>query len=204
MDELTVHQIMGEALVVRGLATPEDVQSDRAALEARLAGQDSTGAEQPLPEASTARPQPAEQPQVDPMDALIFRGADSPASYNFGVAPNGIELSFEQETTFRNLFHQEGIPASIGNEIGRLWNQAVVNPPSEDQLERSRQECSVALHHLWGADTQKNLAIAQAEVQRLAKSNPNIVEMLETSGLGNNPWLIASVVNMAKAKGRAL
>jgi hypothetical protein len=62
----------------------------------------------------------------------------------------------------------------------------------------------VALHRLWGADTQKNLAIAQAEVQRLAKSNPNIVEMLDVSGLGNNAWLIASVVNMAKAKGRAL
>jgi hypothetical protein len=135
---------------------------------------------------------------------MAFQGANSPASYNFGQVPGGIEPSFEQEMSFRNLFHQEGIPASIGNEIGRLWNQATANPPSDAQMEQSRQECSVALHRLWGADTQKNLAIAQAEVQRLAKSNPNIVEMLDVSGLGNNAWLIASVVNMAKAKGRAL
>jgi hypothetical protein len=199
-------------MIERGLATPEAVAADAVALQARLSGQTPPVAP---PANSTAgqlgvQPSPTEaaegfNPHAD-LDAKIFEGASSPAAFNFGALPDGATPTpegLQQESAFRTLFHEEGIPQSIGNEIGRLWNQAAAHPPTEAQLEQARQEGSVTLHKLWGDRFDSNLAVAEAEVQRMVQKNPAIPAMLKSSGLVHNPWLISTLYNLARARGRA-
>jgi len=138
-----------------------------------------------------------------PSDLIAFQGASSPMDYDFGAPPLGAEQSLEQETYFRSLFVEHEIPASIGSQIGKLWNAAVANPPSDVQLEKSYEECNEALQRMWGDDAEKNLAVANREVARMAKSHPEIIQMLEVSGLGNSPWLASTLYRLARVRGRA-
>jgi len=190
MDDAAAYQAMGEALVARGLMTPEAVAADLAPK-----GEAEPGA----PQAATP---PAASGPVDPLDALAFTPAANPAEFNFGTPPQGVELSLEQETHFREMFVQYEIPKPIGDQIGRLWNQAIASPPTEAQLERSYQDGHAALSRMWGADLDRNLAVANAEINRMAKTNPEIKAMLRFSGLGNNAWLASTLFHLARARGR--
>lgn len=205
MEDLELQQIAGEALIAQGLWTPEAVAADRLAMEARINGEAEPQAPAKAPvSASATLPSPSAQPgPVDPLDELAFAGPASPTAYNFGTAPQGVEISLEQEAHFREVFHREGIPSSIGNRIGELWNQAVANPPTPEQLELGYQTGYAALNRMWGANTDRNLKVADAEVQRMAKTNPQIKDMLRHSGLGNSPWLASTLYNFAKSRGRA-
>ncbi|HJW72589.1 MAG TPA: hypothetical protein VJ486_06995 [Geothrix sp.] len=108
----------------------------------------------------------------------------------------------EQELEMRTLFHEEGIPAGLGSEIGRRYNAALANPPSDTDLYFSRQTAATALQKVWGAHMEKNLEIAKGEVRRMAAKQPKIYQMLEYSGLGNDPWVIQTIFNIARGKGR--
>ena len=214
--DIPTFETMAGAMVERGLATPEQVTADRAALMAELglppqapaaapsgAGQGPTSNTLGAAPAAPGQPGATAPQEVDPMDALVFQGAASPQEYRFGQVPPGAEYNLEQESAFRTLFHQHEIPPAIGNEIGRLWNQAAAGPaPTEAQLEQGRQSGHVLLTKMWGEDMDHHLAMAQAEVQRMAKTNPEIVQMLEVSGLGNSPWLASTLYNLARARGR--
>ena len=211
MDEMAAFEAMAGAMVERGLATPDQVAADRVAMAAQLAQDPNAGFASAVnagQSSATVAPAPAGQPgaaqpaDVDPIDAMVYQGASSPQEYRFPPPPAGVEQSPEQELAMRTFLHGEQIPASIGNQIGKLFNEAAAAPPTLAQLEQSRQACSVQLHKMWGEDTAHHLAVAQAEVQRMAKTNPTIVEMLEASGLGNSPWLASTIYCLAKARGR--
>jgi hypothetical protein len=140
--------------------------------------------------------------QLRQSDEQAFSGPETIAGYNFGQPPAGVERSADQELAMRTLFLQEGIPAGLGSEIGRIYNAAIANPPSGIDREVQYQRCQIKLEQMWGTDAPKNIAIVQAEVQRMAKTNPGIIGMLDSSGLGNNPWLASTLLNLATVKGR--
>jgi len=195
MDDAAAFQAMGEALVARGLMTPEAVAAD-------LAPKGEAEPAAPALQAATTPTTPTTPGPVDPLDAMAFAPAVSPAEFNFGTAPQGVETSLEQETHFRELFVQHEIPKPIGDQIGRLWNQAIASPPTEAQLDRMYQDGHAALFRMWGADLDRNLAVANAEIDRMAKANPEIKHMLRFSGLGNNAWLASTLFHLARARGR--
>jgi len=209
VDESQAFEAMAQALSERGLMAPEVIAQDRAALTARLNGEpppaETPQSGGPVPSQDGADSQMGQSGAVgaDPLDALAFQGAKSPAEYNFGTAPQGVEISLEQEQAFRAIFHENEIPPAIGSEIGKLWNKAVLNPPDPQQLDRMYQDGHAALSRVWGADLQKNLAAANGEVNRMAKSHPEIKAMLAYSGLGNNAWLAQTLFHLSKARGRA-
>jgi hypothetical protein len=141
--------------------------------------------------------------QQDEMTAKAFAGEASPASYRFDPLPQGVQHDQQQELAFRNFLHAESIPAPIAQHVDRLWAQAIQNPPDAAALERGAQECHAALSKMWGADMEANLKTVRSEIQRMGKTMPQLHDMLEVSGLGNSPWLGATILNMAKARGRA-
>lgn len=133
----------------------------------------------------------------------MWDGPDSPGSYHFGSLPDGATPSpegIQREAELRALMHQEGIPKSIGDHLGKLFNQAVAHPPTDAQLEQIRQEGAVTLHKVWGEDYEKNMSLARSEYQRLSGINPKLPELLTMSGLGSSPYLITALVNVAKAR----
>jgi hypothetical protein len=189
----------------RGMCAPADVEANRTALQTHL---DNGGTLANFPGPPDGPNSGAEQQAssqhvpVGPADQA-FVGPTSPAEYRFGAVAPGVETSLGQEITIRSLFHQHEIPAALGCEVGRLWNQACANPPDAVALEVGRQKCDLTLQQAWGDGYEKNLAVAQREVFRMAQTNPEIVGMLEASGLGNNAWLIQTIFNIARARGRA-
>lgn len=209
MDQET-YDVMADALVSRGLMTPEQVTADRTRI-AELNG-NQAGTQQPgKPDTSPAAEDPTSifqgnSEEAAQLDAAAYEGPSSPAAYDFsyfGAMPEGVEHSPEQETAIRNMYHAEGIPVAIGNEIARLYNAGLANPPTPEQRELNAQESMATLHKMWGDNTDKNIEIANRELVRMQEHLPNIDEMLEASGLENNAWLVATLVNLAKARGRA-
>jgi hypothetical protein len=135
-------------------------------------------------------------------DVLTFATAPpSIAHYQLDLPPKGVETSLDQEIAMRHLFLDSGVPAHLGQEASRLWNQAILNPPSEIDRTLQGKAAQVSLEQAWGPDFQKNLAAAQGIVAQMAKTRPEVVQMLEDSGLGNNAYLIKSLFNMARARG---
>ncbi|PXX37647.1 hypothetical protein [Burkholderia sp. NFACC33-1] len=192
----SVEQTMAAALVDRGVWTREQA-------DAMLAADAVAGPDQgfdPLVAAS----KPTAPPQgVDPIDAAVFTGPDNAAAYNFGAVDPSVQVDQAQDMAVRQLFVSEGVPASIGNHIGQLWNAAAANPPTTEERNVATQQAELVLQRQWGNDYEANLKAAQQEVQRMSRANPNLHDMLEVSGLGSNPWLITTIFNLAKARGRA-
>lgn len=196
MDDLAVHQIMGEALIAHGHMTPEAVAADRAAIEAGV----DTAAPAVTPPAATQPPTPA-NPEY-PMSAAAFEGPASPASYQFEHL-QGAQSDPQTELAMRTFFHSEGIPVPIAKQMNTMFTKAALNPPSEAQIALGKQAALATLDKAWAGDTQKNLDLANREIDRMEKALPGLKAQLLQTGMGNNPWLIQTIFNMAKAKGRA-
>ncbi|UQY83672.1 hypothetical protein [Ralstonia pseudosolanacearum] len=190
------HATMAAALVERGIWTQQQA-------DAALRGDDPAAAK-PADQQGTPQPGVAKAPEgVDEMSARAFAGEASPAAYRFEPAPQGAAVSLEQETAMRQMFHQHEVPQAMVSEISRLWNKALANPPDEAAGQRAYQESMAQLARTYGAERDNVLKVARSEVQRIAKTHPQIRDMLEVSGLGNNAWIASSLYQMARAKGRA-
>jgi hypothetical protein len=186
---------MADAMVQRGIWTREQA-------DAELLKQDDDQGFNPTP-APAAKPVLPDG--VDEFTFAAFQGAKSPAEYRFEQPLPGTDLKTDmaQEIEIRGIFHAAEVPPAIGTEVAKLWNRAAASPPTEAQLEVSRQQCEQTLAKAWGADFSKNLGIAMAEVQRISAGNPKLIGMLEQSGIGNSAWLCQTLLHMAKARGRA-
>lgn len=201
MDEITVHETMAAELVARGIATADQVAASRTALQAELAGEGGID-----PSAAPATPQAyvgADDDDGSSISAAAFAPPDTPAGYQFDAAPPGAQLDLEAQAAWRTALHSEGIAAPLAREMDRRLSAGLAAPPTEQQGALSQQAGMQALARLWGADRDRNLEIARQEVQRLARHRPELIALLNRSGLGNDPWLAASLVNHARAKGRA-
>ena len=187
-------QVMADALVQRGVWTREQADAELAKTD-----DEDTGFN-PL---AAAPAKPVVPEGVDELTAAAFAGPASPTAYRFAPPPEGATAAPEQELMVRQLFHEHEVPVSIGNEVSKRFNAAAVNPPTEQQIEMGRQSAMVTLNKMWGEQTAANIAVANKEVMRMAQSRPEIIDMLVSSGIGNDPWVVSTIYQMARAKGRA-
>lgn len=204
--DLATHDTMAAALQERGILTADQVAQSRAALEAQING---TG-----PAETAAGPNPAtpqaltDQSPVTPsvdgsLDAAVFAAPQSAGSYQFpsDPPPEGVELSLDFEAANRAAMHAAGIPVSIGNELARRWNAAQsADAPTPESLAQSRQTAMAALDKAWGSERDANIALARQVVEAMAEKQPGIKDMLEVTGLGNDPWIIQTFANLARAR----
>jgi hypothetical protein len=202
MDELSVHDTMAGELVARGMATADQVAASRTSLQAELSGE---GGIDPL--AGPAHQQATHVTEDDDgsgISAAAFSAPASPAGYHFDAAPSGAQIDLEAQVAWRSALFHEGVAAPLAREMDRRMMRGLVSPPSEQQGALSQQAGMQALAKIWGAEHRDaNLAVAQREVQRLAVRRPELIAMLNASGFGNDPWLAVTLVNHARAKGRA-
>jgi hypothetical protein len=203
MDDATAFETMATAMQERGIVTADQVASDRVAIAAGQ-NQPSQAPALTTPLPSSVNVSPASNPEASAIDAMVFEGASSPAAYKFDVPASmaGVEYDRTGELEIRQLFHSEGVPASIGNFIGSLHNKAIANPMTDAQWAASKEQCRADLQRTWGGDADKNLAVAQREFDRMASQQPRLSEMRAASRLEWNPWVIKTLYNFAIAKGR--
>ncbi len=191
-------EVMASALQDRGLATTEQIQTDRATqpFAAPAGEQQSTVAD------TTGLSADAVDPAAGQLDQNIYAPPSSPDDYRFLPPANGTTRDAAQERATAQAFHDIGLPASIASHADRLFSQAMQSPPTAEQLESSRQQGHVQLTHTFGADTPRVIATAQAEFNRMVAKAPHLKDLAEVSGLGNNPLLVSQLYFNAVAKGR--
>lgn len=147
---------------------------------------------------------------VETVEQQAMAGAGKPAEYSFLNLPTpdfnvvNPQEYYVVETGLRNAMHSAGLPVGIGNEIARLafgaLNKANGGEISDHQRAMEYQSANAQLRAMYGNDFERNIAAADALVAHMDKAFP-LSETLMATGLSNNPWIIASLVNVAKARG---
>lgn len=206
--DLETHDVMSQALIERGIVTADQVAADRASLEAEL--NDPNGGFDPMaghtPQSQGPTVPLDEAGQANAIDAAAFAGPASPADYRFERAFDAAPSTREQlqaEQSLRTALHAEAVPVPIARQVDQLLAQGLKNPPTPAQLEHGRQIGAAQLAKDWGADRDKNLAIANNELRRLSARMPALPGLLAETGVANSAWLAKTLFNQAKARGRA-
>jgi hypothetical protein len=138
---------------------------------------------------------------VSEIDALAFAAPKAISEYRFET-PTGAQANQEQMQEVQQLFFAEGIPAPVANMVAKLYDQSAMSPPTAMQIQSATVQTMAKLQEQYGDDTERCVAAARGEVNRLAARNPKILEMLEVSALGSNFYVVQSLINLARARGR--
>lgn len=192
MDSQTF-DAMSQALIDAGIMSQEEVAVERAAMEAGDGSQ------------ATPVLTPMHNGQTTTLDDVAFAGAISPMEYNFGnlTPPHGSVTDPDYqafEYGLRHSLHEAGIPPGVGNEFARLIYQSLAKPMDATAIELERRSTIGQLSKMWGNDFDRNLAAANAVIDSMGQGAPLMKQVLQ-NGLGNNAWLIASMFNIAQARG---
>jgi hypothetical protein len=138
---------------------------------------------------------------VSEIDALAFAPPKAISEYRFET-PKGGQANQEQVQEVQQLFFAEGIPAPVANMVAKLYDQSAMSPPTAMQIQSATVQTMAKLKDQYGDDTERCIAAARGEVNRLAARNPKILDMLEVSALGSNFYVVQSLINLARARGR--
>lgn len=152
-----------------------------------------------------AATQPTQQNADGLDDATVFAPPSSPAGYRFDRLPHGVQHDLQQEQFIRESFFAADIPQGIAGQLNRMFTAAMLTPPDATALEVSRQQAHIQLERVHGAHTAKVIEIARKEFAA-AVARPGgerLVALIEKSGLGNSPYLVTSLYNIARSRGRA-
>lgn len=126
--------------------------------------------------------------------ADAFTAPEAADRYHIAVPPD-MDRDAELEAKARQWFHRAGLPQSVVSGIVQEYCRHLCGdgaPP-----ETGAQLAQAQLAQEWGPDYQRKIAAAQA---LLAKSGgaDELSEILGSSGLGDNPWLIRTLVALAE------
>ena len=114
---------------------------------------------------------------------------DDPSEYEL---VDGVENILDPETidAFKALGRQLGLTKSQMKSLTEFDVQAV-NQKMEAMIE-SKKSVEAELRKEWGADFQKNADLAQQALSAFVNQDEEILELITSNGLGNNPkWIKA-------------
>jgi hypothetical protein len=194
--EAQAFDTMASALQARGLATGEQIATDRAQQPF------AQPTEAPKTIDATSLPVDAPDPSTQQMDQDIWSGPADASAYHFSL-PAGAKYDAQQDQEVRAAFFEAGVPVSIVSHIDRLYSDALQSPPSAEQIAQGEQATRVQLARTFGEQAPQVIANAKAEFQRMVQRSPRLAELADRTGLGNNASLIVSLHHLAVAKGRS-
>lgn len=137
----------------------------------------------------------------DPLDAIFGRALMPPESadqYDIRI-PRGIDRDAALETEARRWFHEAGLPQGLVNGIVEAYCRCLASEsPAADAEAGARAE----LAREWGPDCERRIARAQSIIAR-CRDRAAIADILGTTGLGNDAWLVRSLAALADADSAA-
>jgi len=131
----------------------------------------------------------------------LYGGTVKATDYQFEVPPGMEPMALEEQRAVRAALVAEGIPRDLGNEFARRWNATMRQPiPTDSDLELGMQQAEAQLRQQYGDKTDEVLKLARGEAKRLARRNSMFRAALESTQLGNDPWIAATLANLARAR----
>jgi hypothetical protein len=90
--------------------------------------------------------------------------------------------------------------------VGEMFRKAATNPPSAEARAATSAENQQYLRDMWGEHFETMLGVAQREMLELARGFPKLPALLESTGLGDSPFLIRQLAQrgIERAKARRL
>ncbi len=130
-----------------------------------------------------------------------FGGNVRPVDYQFDIPVGAEAMPLAQQIEARNALAAQGIPADIGNEFARRWNAVAKAGPQDDAgLELGMAQARAQLERLHGLRLPQVLADARTEAAALCRRVPWLRSALEDTQLGNDPWIVSTLANLAQAR----
>jgi hypothetical protein len=132
----------------------------------------------------------------DPI-ARAFAAPVSAERYQIAVPPDMMRDA-ELEAKARQWFHRAGLPqGAVSGIIQEYCRQLCANDQSMDAGGAQRIQAELAQE--WGPDYQRKVEAARALVAKSGGA-AELAEILGSSGLGDNPWLIRTLATLAESK----
>lgn len=120
-------------------------------------------------------------------------GADR---YHIAVPPD-MERDGELEAKARQWFHRAGLPqGAVSGIVQEFCRQLCAPDPSAEEAGR-QQRAQAELSEEWGPDYARKIAAARALVAKSGGAE-ELAEILGSTGLGDNPWLIRTLASLAE------
>jgi len=143
------------------------------------------------------RPAAATAPTLAPKDdfAGALAAPQSPDHYQIAV-PADFERDAALETKAREWFHRAGLPQGAVNGIVEAYCRQICCDPATSRGNAGTQ-AQAELMRDWGSDYPRKIAAAQALIAKCGGAE-ELAEILGSTGLGDDAWLIRTLAAIAE------
>ncbi len=144
-----------------------------------------------------------DQPEFDLQTSQpdVFGGEVNGTAYQFDQPADELTaMPMEEQKQIRAAMAAEGVPASIGNELARRWNDLAGQPVTPEALTLSHNQGMADLERMHGDRLPEVLRAAKGEAERLIKHAPWLKDAIEQTPLGSCAWTISTLANLAQAR----
>lgn len=134
-------------------------------------------------------------PRALPADSFADAFAAPAAADRYHIAvPSDMDHDTALEAKARQWFHRAGLPQSAVSGIVQEYCRHLC---ADGQPADQPQNIQATLAQEWGPDYQRKVAAAQALIAKSGGA-AELAEILGSTGLGNNPWLIRTLAALAE------
>lgn len=109
----------------------------------------------------------------------------------------GPEHSKELESEARVMFHNAGVPVTVAHTLTQMWNQSAAEPPTPERRGQMMAETRNTLQAEWGDGYQANIDAVRKLIE---SAGPRAMQMLDSSGLCNNLYVVRQLHRIARGK----
>jgi hypothetical protein len=138
--------------------------------------------------------------EPDTADAAHFAAPARPEDYRFDMIPEALKHDPGLEAKARGWFHRAGLPAWFARNVVAEWNRRAANPPGGDAIEGDAVATEAKLRDAWGVAYDDRIAAAREVLAGL--DDPELMTLLDRSGLANSEYLIRQLVALAEHRQR--
>lgn len=144
---------------------------------------------------------PAATATAEQLENWLTSTPATPDAYEIEL-PGVLVRDAEFEGEARGLFHAAGLNQMEATVVSRAYAAVLSDPPTPERIERDRAGAEKALKAIWRAPGEYEANVGRArKVLAEAKVSPRVLEMLEVSGFGNNPYLVKALADAGKRRG---
>lgn len=113
--------------------------------------------------------------------------------------PEGMQMDTDLGVAFRQLAHKAGLSQKQAKQLFDFYNNQMVTRYSATikAREKALDDASKALKEEWGTQYDTNMEIVKRAYSKFG--NENFTKFLDESGVGNNPVVIKTFLEIGKA-----